>query len=44
MMPKEKESTAVVTLLPIWNSSGARCVTVPEPLGGRIVTAGGGGE
>lgn len=31
MIPNEKVSTAVVSLLPTWNSSGARCVTVPDP-------------
>ena len=40
MMPKENVSTAIVSLLPTWNSSGARCVTVPEPdlWGGKIRT------
>jgi hypothetical protein len=32
MMPKLKVSTLVVMRLPIWKSSGARCVTVPLPL------------
>lgn len=35
MMPKLKLSTAVVTRLPIWKSSGAKCVTVPLPLRGN---------
>ncbi len=40
MMPKEKVSTADVSLLPTWKSSGARWVTVPEPDLQRTANAG----